>query len=164
MYRNYILRNIRNFKVSVRFQDFTNFISSQGFSCHFSEIQRAGHSFTCSLTFSFALLECPHLHNLHWKANFLHYSAFSFFLLRIPKWSTGSTSTTQNPTVNGIYICIDVFYKIFESWGNSNQIIEPLAPFLLITRHVLWDGKERMLEGFVDCFWFHILNCISYNA
>ena len=117
MYRNYILRKIRNFKILVRFQDFTNFISSQGFSCHFSKIQRAGHSFTCSVTFSFALLECPHLHNLHWKAHFLHYSAFSFFLLRIPKWSTGSTSTTQNPTVNGIYICIDVFLQDLRKLG-----------------------------------------------
>ena len=75
MCKNYILRNIRNCKVSVRFQDFTNFRSSQGFSSHFSKIQRAEHSFTCSLTFSFALLECPHFHNLHWKARFLWYSA-----------------------------------------------------------------------------------------
>ena len=43
------------------------------------------------------------------------------------------------------------FYKIFESWGNFNQIIEPLAPFLLITRPV-WGGEERMLEGDLDCF------------
>ena len=73
--KNFILRNVGNFKVSVRFQDFTNFRSSQGFSSHFSKIQRAEHSFTCSLTFSFALLECPHFHNLHWKARFLWYSA-----------------------------------------------------------------------------------------
>ena len=58
-----------------KIQDFTNFRSSQGFSSHFSKIQRAEHSFTCSLTFSFALLECPHFHNLHWKARFLWYSA-----------------------------------------------------------------------------------------
>ena len=30
----------------------------------------------------------PHLHNLHWKVRFLYFSAFPFFLRRIPNSST----------------------------------------------------------------------------
>ena len=41
------------------------------------------------------------------------------------------------------------FYKIFESWGNFNQIIEPLAPFLLITIPVLGGGKSVCLKDFL---------------
>ena len=156
------LRNVGNFKVSVRFQDFTNFRSSQGFSCHFSKTQRFEHSFTCSLTFSFALLECPHFHNLHWKARFLWYSAFPF-LLRIPKWSTGSTSTTQNPTVDGIYLCIDIFLQDLRKLGQFQSDYWTACSLLAYHENRI-GGAVRILEGFLDWFWFHKLNGIFYNA
>ena len=132
----YLEKMFVNFKVLVIFQEFTNLRCSKGFGFHFSKLQRAGHSFTCSFTFSLALLERPHLHNLHWKASFLYFSTFPFFLLRIPKSSIGSTSTTENPIVNGMYLELIFFWKILESRGNFNKIIEPLAAFFLITRPV----------------------------
>ena len=48
----------------------------------------AGQFSSCSATFLLALFECPHLHNLHWKVRFLYFSAFPFFLRRIPNSST----------------------------------------------------------------------------
>ena len=164
MYKNYILKNIRNCKVSVRFQDSTNFISSQGFSCHFSKIQQAGHSFTCSLTFSFALLECSHLHNLHWKARFLYYSGFPFFPLRIPKWPTGSTITAQNPNFNGIYLWIYIFLQDLRKLGQFQSDYWAVCSLLAYHETLLGEGKGRVLEGFLACFWFLRLNCISYNV
>ena len=50
------------FQFSLSFQGLTNFRSSKGCGCHFWNIQRAGHLFLCSTTFSVVLLECPFAH------------------------------------------------------------------------------------------------------
>ena len=77
-----------NYKQFLTVQDFTNFRSAKGCGCQSSKIHMAGQFSSCSATFLLALFECPHLHNLHWKARFLYFSAFPFFLRRIPNSST----------------------------------------------------------------------------
>ena len=87
-----------NYKQFLTVQDLMNFRSARGCGCQSSKIHMAGQFSSCSATFLLALFECPHLHNLHWKARFLYFSAFPFFLRRIPNSST--CSTTQKKIIN----------------------------------------------------------------
>ena len=78
-----------NYKQVLTVQDFTNFRSARSCGCQSSKIHIIGQvSPWWSATLLLALFECPHLHNLHWKVRFLYFSAFPFFLRRIPNSST----------------------------------------------------------------------------
>ena len=88
----------------LRTQDFTNFRLAKGCGYQTWKIQYAGKSSSCSATLSLDLLECPHLHSEHWYARLSYFSAFPFFLRRIPKSSTSSTSKGENLTNNLEYL------------------------------------------------------------
>ena len=91
-----------------------------------------------------------HLHNLHWNARFLYFSAFPFFLLLIAKSSTDSTSDPL------IYALIITFYfplisQLIKRGGSGN------GP-LLLSMHTPMESKTwssmHKLVGYWFCRWF----------
>ena len=106
-----------NYKQFLPAQDFTNFSSARGCGCQSSKIHIAGQFSSWSATFLLALFECPHLHNLHWKAPFLYLSAFPFFLRRIPNSST--CSTTQKKIINSTQSTSKRYFS-----GSSSKVDE----------------------------------------
>ena len=98
---------------------------------------------------------------LHWKARLLYFSAFPFFLRRIPKSSTCSTRKEGLLSNIWMYLEFIFFWKVFKSRSNCNKIGEPPTPFLLIPRAICTKREERMLEGFLYRFRFHSLHSFT---